>query len=391
MSIAGVAWSAWLGRARLRRDRAADLLLVAVCAGSTAGPAMDSTLFGGSPYLPWYPPPPVTIGLGVLTGAATLSRRRRPLLLVAAASVAWVLAAAYPAVVIGQYSLGAHQRSRRIVAAATTVVTIAVAVPFWRQGLDSIIPLSVAVCLAPTLLGLWATARRDLLASLRERADRAEREQHLLAERARAAERARIAHDMHDVVAHRLSLMVLHATALEVAADTERPVLARRIRSIGRDALDELRALVGVLRTGEPAAPLAPPPALADLPRLAEQSQAAGTPVTIESTGQPRTLPSMVEQAGYRVVQEALTNVHKHAGAATTRVHIQYDPDTLCVTVRNEPPTNVGVPALPPGGHGLVGLRERVHLVGGHLTARPTLDGGYEVAATIPVAPQDIP
>lgn len=351
---------------------------------------MDSTLFGGSPYLPWHPPPPVTIGLGVLVGAATLSRRHRPLLLVAAATVAWVVAAAYPAVITGQYSLGVHQRSRRIVAAATAVVIVVVAVPFRRQGLDSIIPLSIAVCLAPTLLGLWAAARRDLVAGLRERADRAERERRLLAEQVRAEERTRIAYDMHDVVAHRVSLMVLHATALEVAADAERPVLARRIRSIGRDALAELRDLVGVLRTGESAAPLAPQPTLADVPRLAEQSRATGTPVTVAWDGRPRSLPSMVDQAGYRVVQEALTNVHRHAGTADTRIHIRYEPGALRVTVHNGPPAQAVAPALPPGGHGLVGLRERVHLVGGHLTAGPTREGGYELTATMPVPPPDL-
>ncbi len=389
MNAAGVARSAWFGRVRPGRDRTVDVLLAVVCAISTAGPAMDSTLFGGSPYLPWHPPPPVTVALGVLIGVVAMTRRRRPLLLVAAALVAWVIAAAYPAVVVGQYGLGAHERSRRAVAAVTAVVTVAVAVPFRRQGLDSIIPLSVAVCLAPSLLGLWAAARRDLLAGLRERADRAEREQHLLAERARADERARIAHDMHDVVAHRVSLMVLHATAIEVAADAERPVLARRIRAIGRDALEELRALVGVLRAGEPGAPLAPQPTLADLPGLAEQSRAAGTPVTVESAGRPRGLPSMVEQAGYRVVQEALTNVHKHAGAAATVVQVRYGTDTLRVTVHNAPPGHAVAAALPAGGHGLAGLRERVHLVGGRLTTGATRDGGFEVTATIPVPPQD--
>jgi signal transduction histidine kinase len=378
---------AWRSRAETvwrRRARLTDALLATGCAFTTTGPAMDSTLFAGSPYLNWHPPVAVTVPLAALIGAGTLLRRRWPVALVTAGIVGWMIAAAYPAVILGQYTLGAQVRSRRVVVAATIAVTAAVAVPFWQQGLDSILPLTVAICLAPTLLGLWVASRRELLSNLRERTERAERAQQLAADRARAEERARIAHDMHDVVAHRVSLMVLHATAADVAVESERTTLIRRIRSIGREALDELRSLVGVLRTDD--VPLMPQPTLTDLPALIEQSTQTGMSVALTSTGQIERLPVLIEQAGYRVVQEALTNVHKHAGPTCTRVQLHYEPDRLALTISNEP-ANTSVDPLPAGGHGLIGLDERIRLLGGRLIARPRSDGGFEVIADIPVVP----
>lgn len=385
--------AAWPTRAEplwRHRARLVDASVAMVCAVTTAGPAMDSTLFGGSPYLHERPPATVHVPLAVLTGVAVLARRRQPVVLVAVALLGWVLAAAYPAVVAAQYALGAYGRSRRAVAAATVVVVLIVGIPFRRQGLDSIIPLSVAVCLAPVLLGLWVGSRRELLRSLRERVRHVERERELVAGRARAEERSRIAHDMHDVVAHRVSLMVLHATALEVAAESERVTLARRIRAIGREALDELRTLVGVLRTDD-GAPLAPQPRLSDLAALIRRSAETGTPVSLEVLGRARPLPAIIEQTGYRVVQEALTNVHRHAGPADTTVRVRYGRDRLHLTITNGRPApgRAAAAALPPGGHGLHGLRERVRLVGGRLTATPTPDGGFEVDGVLPVPARD--
>jgi len=350
--------------------RPVDAVLALACAVTAAGPAMDSTLFGGSPFAHWHPPVWVAVPVAVAIGAAALVRRERPEFLVGAALAGWVLAAAYPAVLLAQYSLGAHGPSRRRIAAGTVLVTVAVGAPFHQKGLDALLPVTGAICVLPTAVGLW----------VRDRARRADRARLRAAERARAEERARIAHDMHDVVTHRVSLMVLHATALEVSDPAEHGVLARRIGAIGREALDELRTLVGVLH--DDAAPRVPQPSLADVPRLLADAATAGNPVTLRREGPERPLPALVEQAAYRLVQEALTNLRKHAHGAPGTVLIRHDAGTLTVTVTNAGTSRAPLPAG--GGHGLVGLRERVRLLGGTLRAGPGGDG-FEVSATLPV------
>jgi signal transduction histidine kinase len=189
------------------------------------------------------------------------------------------------------------------------------------------------------------------------------------------------------VVAHRVGLMVLHAGALEVSlADPAAAEQAGLVRRTGREALEELRQVLGVLREHDDAAPLDPQPTLADLDRLAQQSRDAGMQVSVVVGGEPRRLPATVERTAYRLVQEALTNVHKHAGNAPTEVGVGYGRDCLEVAVRNAAPADGPRPgpALPGGGHGLVGLRERVTLLGGTFEAGPRLDGGFEVRASIP-------
>jgi signal transduction histidine kinase len=189
---------------------------------------------------------------------------------------------------------------------------------------------------------------------------------------------------MHDVVAHRVSLMVLHAGALELGATDERSAgTAAVIGGIGREALADLRGLLGVLRSPEQPVPLAPQPTLADLDRLLDQSRALGIPVTRHDHGEPRPLGSTVERTAYRVVQEALTNVHKHAAGAPTDVHVRFLADELRVEVCNRPAAT-GPVALPGSGWGLAGLRERVELLGGTLRTGPR-DGGFGVVAAIPV------
>ena len=147
------------------------------------------------------------------------------------------------------------------------------------------------------------------------------------------------------------------------------------------EALDELRGLVEVLRADREA-PLAPQPGLADLPDLVAASDRAGTPVTLELIGDPDA-PALVAHAVYRVVQEALSNVHKHAAGARTHVRVAREPEVLRLSVANEPGVHAELPAG--GGHGLLGVAERIRLVGGELIARPTPDGGFEITAEVPV------
>jgi signal transduction histidine kinase len=220
-----------------------------------------------------------------------------------------------------------------------------------------------------------------------------EREQHARAQQARIEERARIAHEMHDILAHQVALVVLHAGALEVTSEDPATVAAAvLIRETGRQALADLRQVLGVLRSEPTAGPgtpgrqdpaSAPPPGFADLDRLLASTRAAGIPVVRRDEGVPRPLPAAVDRAAYRVIQEALTNVARYAGPAPTTVRIVHRPDSLEITVRNDRPSTQ--PAGGTGaGLGLIGLRERVTLLGGRCQAGPTHDGGFAVHATLP-------
>lgn len=372
------------------RPAVTDVLVALGCAAGSLGLGVDGALARGLLTTDGPPPLEATIPLAAVTAAAALGRRRRPLLLTVAALGNWALMANTLVVVAAQYTAGAYLRGWRLAAAAAAVIGVVVA-SLWAFGLDAIVPVALAVTVAPLLLGLWVAARRELVASLRERALRLEREQRLLVEQARTQERARIAREMHDVLAHQVSLMVLHANALGVADQAQRAELTSRIGMIGRAALEELRRLVGVLTDSGEAAPLAPQPGIDDIQQLVEQSRVAGMPVTLELEldSLPRRLPALVEHACYRVVQESLTNVHKHAADAPTSVWLRRAGDTLQLTIENIAPARPAVTGLPRGGHGLVGLGERVRLLGGGLVAEPTLGRGFRVEATIPLAAQD--
>ncbi|MER7335300.1 MULTISPECIES: histidine kinase [unclassified Micromonospora] len=331
------------------------------------------------------PPPWLGIPLAVGVGLLTRWRCRLPVILLAGSLLANALVSAHAAVVVALYTVGVRITAWPRAAAATLASTVLVGVPIWRYaGADGAIPISMAVCVAPVLLGMYVGTRRELVQRIRERAERIEREQQQRIARARSDERAHIARDMHDVVTHRVSLMVLQATALEVTNGEDAATIGQQIGATGREALAELRALVAVLRNDDDT-PLTPQPGLADLDALIEESRRIGTPVTVDvanPTGQRP--PLLVEHTAYRFVQEALTNVHKHAPGAPTRVRIQQTAHLLRVSVRNGRGWPVTDASLPVGGHGLLGLAERVRLVGGEFTAGPTSDGGFEVTAEVP-------
>jgi signal transduction histidine kinase len=224
---------------------------------------------------------------------------------------------------------------------------------------------------------------------LTERAERAEREQQLLAAQARAEERARLAGEMHDVVTHRVSLMVLQAGALRVTApDEPTRKAAEELRAAGCRALDELRDLVGILRTTPDGGrtPQEAHPSTAELAMLAAESTAVGLATDLVEDGDPQLASPVVGRTVYRIVQEALTNARKHAPGARVRVRVRYDPANVRVTIRNTPPTRpVDAGLIGTGsGLGLAGLGRRVELVGGTLHAGPAPDGGFLVEATLP-------
>jgi signal transduction histidine kinase len=227
------------------------------------------------------------------------------------------------------------------------------------------------------LFGLYAN-------ELSRRAETNERQQKLEAERIRAEERNRLANEIHDVVAHRVSLMVVHTGALKLAATDEKTrKTADLVRSSGRMALEELRELVGVLRSEESASPLEPTANLDKLVPLIDEARAAGQFIAFSQSGEARKLSSIVERTAYRVVQESLTNARKHAAGSRVRVHLTWTESGLDIEVSNGA---VGTKALgfPKSGHGLRSLRERVSLVSGSFSAGPAADGGWAVHASLP-------
>jgi signal transduction histidine kinase len=239
----------------------------------------------------------------------------------------------------------------------------------------------------PIAIGLLAHAREELSARIAELAASRERERVLHAHAVRADERARLAREMHDVVSHQVSLIAMQAGALRMAAaDPDAKKVAGTIRMLSTRTLDELRQLVSVLRTtnGDDS----PQPRVEDLAQLVSS---AGLPATLTVRGPVADLPAPVSGAAYRAVQEALTNVRKHAGGAPTAVLVVADGDQLRVEVRNEAPAgavdgaSVDGVTLPSGGHGLVGLRERAALLDGELEAGPTDSGGFAVKVTFPL------
>jgi signal transduction histidine kinase len=245
--------------------------------------------------------------------------------------------------------------------------------------------------------GMYIRARRQLLASLRDRAEQAEAAQQLLARQARQAERARIAGEMHDVLGHRVSLIALQAGGLQVRPDLP-PEQVREtaglIWSTARGALEELRGIIGVLRDdddgGQAGAPSAPQPSLRDMAPLVEESRRAGMNVQLDMrVEEPDTAPGALGRDACRIVREALTNVSKHARGTAVTVSVSGRAGSgLLVTISNRLP--IGQPAgesLPGGGLGLIGLAERVSLSGGTFTHGPSPAGDFVVNAALRWAP----
>jgi signal transduction histidine kinase len=286
------------------------------------------------------------------------------------------------ATVLAAYSPFYYRRSRRTAVVAITVLAIIVARP-WQPSL-TVITIGIGRTLVGPLLGLYFDARRRLVQALTERAERAEREQHLLSEQARAEERARLAGEMHDVVTHRVSLMVLQAGALRLTAKDEvTRQAAEDLRAAGCQALDELRDLVGILRTAPDGNEAPSTPGFAT---LVAESTAAGIPAELIEDGDPALASPVVGRTAYRIVREALTNVRKHAPSARVIVRVSYDESQVRLSVRNTAPTGQPSSALADTGSGLgiASLQQRIELVHGTLHAGRAPDGGFSVEATLP-------
>jgi signal transduction histidine kinase len=226
---------------------------------------------------------------------------------------------------------------------------------------------------------------RRVVGDRERRAQIAERERDIAAREAVVEERARIARELHDAIAHDVSMMVVQAGAERRVLDGKNGTTSEvleTIERIGRGALTEMRRLVGMLR-GDAGDPLAPQPGLDDLPTLVGQVREAGLPVELHIDGERRELPVGIELSGYRIVQEALTNALKHAGQAHASVRVHYGVDSLELVISDD-----GGGASAPvagGGHGLVGMRERVALYGGRLDAGRRPSGGFAVRVLLPI------
>ncbi|MDX6580784.1 MAG: hypothetical protein QOJ47_2333 [Gaiellales bacterium] len=335
--------------------------------------------------------------------AALAVRRRFPLAsaiwVAAALAVEWLAFGApegfgvFATLLIAGYTVAAHEDRLRALAGLAALLAAGVV---WSvrdpTQTDVHKHLSASVWLSPVviawLLGAYLRTRRLYVVELRARADRAELEREERAQAAVALERARIARELHDILAHNVSVMVVQAEAADEMLDRNLPDRARtpvwKIQETGRAALTDMRRMLGILREADSQPAFAPQPGIANLQMLLAKVRESGLPVDLEVTGEPEPLPPGVDLAAYRIVQEALTNALKYAGPARARVVVRFEPGSLELEVDDD-----GVGASGDengGGHGLVGMRERVAMFGGYVEAGPKPEGGYRVRARLPLA-----
>jgi signal transduction histidine kinase len=337
------------------------------------------------------------LALAVATNVVALLYRHRAPLAVLGVVLAVALAFDYGPIVmlpvlLALFTVAEYRERTKVMWAAAVAAIVVLGAPAAHDSplttlpptLGRLVPIGLAVA-----AGLYLRARADYVSGLHERAERLEREQELLAREAVADERVRIARELHDVVAHNVSLMVVQSQALgATGADERQQAALRRVADLGREALSEMHRMLGVLRIdGGSVDEREPQPGVGDLDTLIARTREAGLDTTLTITGTPRELSPGVELSVYRIVQEALTNVVRHARAKHATVALTYGPGALDVCVVDDgagqsAQTNGSTP-----GHGLLGMRERVALFGGQLTTGPGPDGrGYQVDARLPLA-----
>ena len=378
----------------MRRLAGGDPGLVADAAVAIAGATLTAAVAWDPPGLARVAGPPwLLVLVPLLVGAALAVSRRAPLLTwlgIWAGIALQNLVTRHPppgleflfALFAGGYSLGAHVSMRR------GAIGLAVTAPVMAliSHLDGVgTGLSFLPLLAFWLAGVVVQARRRT-ASLARRNAALQR----LAEQAAAAERVRIARELHDIVAHHLSVVVLQAAGARASGRPAGPTL-EKIENSGRQALAETRRLLGVLRDPGQESGFAPQPGVGELEMLAGTVRAAGLPVRLVIDGDPEALPAAVDVSVYRIVQEALTNVLKHAGSAGADVSVACGPDAVTIEITDDG-TGPSGQARKQGdqptasGHGLAGMRERAAIFGGEFHAGPRAGGGFAVRARLPLA-----
>lgn len=329
------------------------------------------------------------LACAALACAALAARRRFPLAVFLLTLPASLMLDIVFAPFAALFTLAERSRDRRLLTVCAMVFALASATP-WplvdlpaRERTWTVVYFfyTLATAASPVLLGQLAQSQRDLGRRLLEIEEAREHERLLHSQAVLARERAQLAREMHDVVSHQVSLIAVQAGVLQVSAkDPDFKEGARTIRSLSVDTLDELRHMVTLLRaSGGHATELAPQPTLTDLHKLVATSG-----IDAELTGTlPPDVDAPTQRAIYRTVQEALTNVRKHAPGSTAAVRLWHEPGAFGVTVTNTPPTRPSLP-LPGSRQGLVGLQERADLLGGTFTSGPTVNGGYAVTLRVP-------
>ncbi|MCM4077518.1 sensor histidine kinase [Paractinoplanes hotanensis] len=387
-----------------RRDGLIDgVLLTVLVVAAVLGGVVTALVAGSQADLSyaW-----VFVALQVVTSAVVLVRRRRPAgaaLTIVLAAIAQTLVAFAAPLTVGEALLSVSAWIPLALSVVIENITERGVPPVWSAAVWALIGLLTLVSVRPwdpttsfvvngllhsavaPLFALYLAARRRKMALLGERAERAEREQWWRAERARAEERARLATELHDLVAHRVTLMTLQAGALSVRApDDDTRGAAEDLRANGALALDELRELVGVLRRGgrSAEAPLDEAP-LPPLAHLVDEAGRAGQEVALVTAGEPSMLSRVTGRTAYRVVREALTNARKHAGGAPVRVDAEYLPEHVRIVVHNG--AGRSSRSARGNGAGLAGLRERVESIGGTLVVGPDGAGGFRLETVMPV------
>lgn len=322
-------------------------------------------------------------------------RRRRPIAAALVGSAVWLiptdgfLLIGYVAAFLLYYAVTAYTTSHYV---AGVTVLIGVLISVAVAAIDQL-PIGeyvggVLAVVAPAGVGMLVRRQRERNRQLEELAQYLEQERDRRERAAIADERARIARELHDIVAHALSVVAVQADAAGAAIES-RPQLAQAplaaIRSSAHQALIEMRRLLGVLRADPGDAERAPLPGMAELPALLDAAAAAGVTAHLTVEGRPVQLPRSADLTSYRIVQEALTNAAKHAAGAEVQITLCWQHDVLDIRVRDFGPGPAGAPS--PDAHGLVGMRERVRIHGGHFESGSAPGGGFEIHATVPIEP----
>ena len=367
--------------------RVVDVVVVVLILAAFEMPAFDPYRHAGGPWWPLW---------GLAIAASLLWRRRFPIavlgICVGATAGALVTRTGPdwgglslmaillgPSVALTGAAAAVPTRVSQRFAAATVAVIVATNLDRSVRGPDVIVA-QIVVLVGAWLAGDGIRARRSEVSLLRERVIQQ-------AEQATDDERARIARELHDVVAHQLSVIAVHAGAARLRGEDQSGGVEGLlvIEDASRQALSDLRRALGVLRTNESEGGVAPQPGLDQLDRLADRLRQAGLPLELATGGDLSAVPHGIGLSTYRIVQEALTNVLNHAGRVATTVQVWCTDDELQLDVRNERPSGTGTPRGDCGGHGLIGMRERVGAYGGSFCAGEMATGGFEVTARIPL------
>ncbi|MBD8078752.1 histidine kinase [Cellulosimicrobium arenosum] len=416
----------WLAAGGIRTATARDAVLAGVVAAASVALVLGieqlavseaGSAFGAGPgaVVVTAPERAAVVAVLVAQSACLVLRRRDPVTCLALTVLGQVALLAVlpaylsfqaPATLVAAYSVGAYAPRRRGLVAAAVAAVVQALLLFALGGggllgtsgaayaaqASSALVNALLTYLGAALVGEYVATRRSLLAELRDRVRRAERERAALAAQAVLEERGRMARELHDVAAHHLSGIVVQAAAAErlVDRDPERAKESmRRIRSQGRETLDNLRLVVGLLR-GPGDTEAAPQPTLADVPGLLADARAAGADVQDQTRGDPCALAPSTQLTVYRVLQEALSNARRHGTGRRVEVLLDYREPGLVLHVRNAAPAAERGPVPGPASHGIVGMTERATMVGGTLTAGPRPDGAWYVRLAVPRSPRAV-